>query len=541
VDELTPRRDYSLLCLALSEALRAFSRGGAEEEALKDSFEAAVRGVGARKALLLLVEGREPLKLRALQVKGNLNLEQVKALEQGSSAPGVSASAIKRVIETRETYVVQDPRLLADANLTSAFADPRENFSVLCAPVLNAGDESIIAVLYFQNSVPGEAYLETDVEWMDTYTRAIAHAFGYYFQTRTREQRLKDLLQQVPTAENGPELIGDSFHTQRLRRDLHEFFIPAANGERPEAVLITGEKGTGKEVVARYIQAHSDRADEPFVVASAGEITPEMASARFFGHKRGSFTDARSDEPGLFRQAHGGVLFLDEIGYLPRAAQATLLRVLDFRTVQPVGTGEQIPVDCLVILATNKDLAEAVKAGEFLPDLYDRIMAGHLIELQPLRERLLDVPSLLEHYRLVYERRLRKRTLGYEPTVMRQLTGYAWPGNVRELVGACFKLVSYTPVGSRINRDSLERALPGALKGNGASAMERALPHGLAFRDATRSYQRDLILARLEQFDGDLAAARNSLQLPEATLRRYMRLLGIGPTPRRAASHARNA
>jgi DNA-binding NtrC family response regulator len=518
VDEITPRRDYSLLCLALSEALRAFSRGGAEAEALRDSFAAAVRGVGARQALLLLVEGREPLKLRALEVKGDLNLEQVRALEQGISAPGVSSSAIKRVIETRETCVVQDPRLLADANPTSAFADPHENFSVLCAPVLTAGDGSIVAILYFQNSVPGEAYLETDVEWMDTYTRAIAHAFGYYFQTRTREQRLKDLLQQVPAAENGPELIGDSFHTQHLRRDLHEFFIPAASGERPEAVLITGEKGTGKEVVARYIQAHSDRADYPFVMASSSEITP-----------------------GLFRQAHGGVLFLDEIDRLPRGAQATLLRVLDFRTVQPVGSSEQIPVDCLVILATNKDLAQAVKAGEFLPDLYDRIMAGHLIELQPLRERLLDVPSLLEHYRLIYERRLRKRTLGYEPSVLRQLTGYAWPGNVRELVGACFKLVSHTPVGSRINRAALERALPSALKGSGAGEMERALPHGLAFRDATRSYQRDLILARMEQFDGDLSAARNSLQLPEATLRRYMRLLGIGPTPRRAASHARHA
>jgi two-component system response regulator AtoC len=307
-------------------------------------------------------------------------------------------------------------------------------------------------------------------------------------------------------------------------------------------VLLTGEKGTGKEVVARYIQAHSDRADAPFVVANAGEITPEMASARFFGHKRGAFTDARNDEPGLFRQAHGGVLFLDEIGYLPRGAQATLLRVLEMRTVQPVGTGEQIPVDCLVILATNKDLAQAVKQGDFLPDLHDRILAGHTIELQPLRERLLDVPALLEHYRLIYERRLRKRTLGYEPAVMRALTSYAWPGNVRELVGATFKLVSYTQTGVRITRDALERALPAALKAETAGGNNGdILPHGLQFREATRSYQRDLILARLEQFEGDLSAARASLGLPEATLRRYMRLLGIGPVHRRGGSHARPA
>lgn len=523
--------------MALSEALRALSHGGAEADALRDSFEAATAGCGARKALLLLVEGREPLRLRALEVKGRLDPEQVRALEEGSSAPGVSVTAIRRVIETREPFVVQDPRLVADGHLTSAFADPGENFSVLCAPVLNAGDESIVAVLYFQNSVPGEAYVEADVDWVDSYTRALSHAFGYYFETRRREQRLRDLLEQAAQSENGPELIGDSFHTQRLRRDLHEVFIPTANGERPEPIFLAGEKGTGKEVVARYIQAHSDRADAPFVVASGGEITPEMASARFFGHKRGAFTDAKTDEPGLFRQAHGGVLFLDEIGYLPRAAQATLLRVLEMRTVQPVGSSEQVPVDCLVILATNKDLAQAVRAGEFLPDLHDRILAGHLVELQPLRERLLDVPPLLEHYRLVYERRLRKRTLGYEPMVMRALTSYAWPGNVRELVGACFKLVSYTPVGSRITREALERALPAAVESDPGADAQRVLPNSLAFRDATRSYQRDLILGRLEQFDGDLAAARASLALPEATLRRYMRLLGIAPVPRRAANH----
>jgi DNA-binding NtrC family response regulator len=378
--------------------------------------------------------------------------------------------------------------------------------------------------------VVGEAYHESDMVWVDSYARALGQVFGYFFRTRRREQRLNDLLQQLPHAEGGPDLVGDSFQTQRLRRELHEFYIPAADGESPEPILVVGEKGTGKEVVARYIQAHSARAERAFVVANAAEISAELAASRFFGHKRGAFTDAKADERGLFREAHRGVLFLDEIGYLPRAAQGTLLRVLEARTVQPVGSTEQVAVDCLVILATNKDLAQAVARGEFLPDLHDRLQAGHRVELQPLRERLLDIPPLLDHYRGVYERRLRKRTLGFEPSVMRALTGYGWPGNVRELVGACYKLVSFTPAGARISRDTLKRAVPAVLSVDPPAHIDRLVPNASPFREAMRNYQRELILARLEQFDGDVSATRASLHLPEATMRRYLRLLRIVPS-----------
>jgi DNA-binding NtrC family response regulator len=526
-------RDYSQLWLAVSEALRVLSRGGEEAEALRDSFQAAADGCGARKALLFLVERREPLRLRTLEVRGAITAEQIKACEEGHSAPGISSTAIRQAIDTGEPVVVQDPRLTADAHHTSAFTDPQENFSVLCAPVHNAADDSVLAVLYFQNSIVGEAYVESDVVWADGYTRAMSQALGYYLESRRREEKLRALLESGPHADGGPEIIGDSFHTQRLRRELHETFIPAANSERPEPILLIGEKGAGKEVVARYIQAHSTRVSGPLVVANAAEITPDLASDRFFGHKRGAFTGAQADEPGLFREAHGGVLFLDEIGYLSRGAQGALLRVLDQRTVQPVGSADQIEVDCLVILATNKDLAAAVRANEFLPDLYDRVMAGHRIQLKPLRERLLDIPPLIEHYRGVYERRLHKRTLGFEPALMRALTTYTWPGNVRELAGVCFKLVSYAVPGARVGRAVLERALPeaaGLAEEEPKPAVEEALTQtSLPFREAVVLYQRDLILSRLEQFGGDVHAARRSLKLPEATLRRYMKILDIHP------------
>src|SRR5262249_46295484 len=269
--------------------------------------------------------------------------------------------------------------LRPDSDLTPALAG--ENYSVLCAPLLHPLRDGVLAVMYFQAT--GQAYGDSDVVWIDGYAAALAQAFALRFQEQERERELAELLAERDRPDNAPELVGESAHTQALRRVLHETYIPAAEAPDPDPVLILGEKGTGKDLVARYLHAYSARRSRPFVPVNGAEITDEMAAARFFGHKRGAFTGALGDEPGFFRAAHRGVLFLDEIAELSPRAQGTLLRVLENRTVVPVGDTRETRVDVQVLLATNRDLSEAVASGAIKADFLDRFKTQTLV-LQPL-------------------------------------------------------------------------------------------------------------------------------------------------------------
>jgi two-component system, NtrC family, response regulator PilR len=197
-------------------------------------------------------------------------------------------------------------------------------------------------------------------------------------------------------------------------------------------VLITGESGTGKEVVARAIHQRSARANGPFVVVNCGAIPENLIESELFGHVRGAFTGAVADRPGLFRRAHGGTIFLDEIGELPLALQVRLLRVLQDRTVMPVGGNTPVAVDVRVLAATNRVLEELVKAGQYREDLYYRL-AVISIEMPPLRERGKDLEVLIEHFVRRAGARHGKRVDGVSGRAMQLLLRYSYPGNVREL------------------------------------------------------------------------------------------------------------
>jgi DNA-binding NtrC family response regulator len=182
-------------------------------------------------------------------------------------------------------------------------------------------------------------------------------------------------------------------------------------------------------------------------------------------------------------------------------------------------------VDVLLIMATNRDLDDAATKGEFLPDLLDRMTVGDTIRLAPLRERPLDIIPLLEHYRVLNERRLRRPTLGFDPSVFRVLTAYSWPGNVRELSGVAAKLVTHTKPGARIDRESLRRACPEAFSAREPTPREPL--SDVRYHDAVNQFRRDLILSRLEKFSGNGAATARSLGMGETTLRRWRRTLRI--------------
>jgi two-component system nitrogen regulation response regulator NtrX len=314
-----------------------------------------------------------------------------------------------------------------------------------------------------------------------------------------------------------------------LRRELHEIYIPALDAESPDPILILGERGTGKDLVARYLHAYSSRRHKPLVIVNCAEITDELAGSRFFGHKKGSFTGALTDEPGFFRAADHGILFLDEVAELSLRAQAHLLRILENHRVTPVGQTREIPVDVAVVLATNRDLNEAVREGALRADFYDRFRAL-TIPLLPLRERPWDIPLLLEHFRRHHESRHRKRTLGFTHEALRALVSYGWPGNVREVARSCSLFVIHARPGAQIDRGLIERCVPEALDAAPNPKAGPLLWDGVSMHEAVRTFQRELILARLEGHGGNVKAARESLGLTKTTFHRYMKSLGIPTT-----------
>ncbi len=201
-------------------------------------------------------------------------------------------------------------------------------------------------------------------------------------------------------------------------------------------VLITGESGTGKEAVARRIHVMSPRAEAPFVAVNCAAIPGELLESELFGHARGAFTGAVRDRIGRFRQAAGGTVFLDEIGEMPLPLQAKILRVLEERVVDAVGSDKPVPVDARIVAATNRDLAERIREGSFREDLYYRL---NVVELRvpPLRERPEDIPSLVDHF---MREVAQGRELSVPPAVMEELERRPWPGNVRELKNACERM-----------------------------------------------------------------------------------------------------
>ena len=229
-------------------------------------------------------------------------------------------------------------------------------------------------------------------------------------------------------------------------------------------VLITGESGTGKELVARAIHFRSPRQNGPFVVVNCGAIPKDLIESEFFGHTKGAFTDAKADKVGKFELARSGTIFLDEVGELSPDAQVKLLRALGEREIVKVGGTSTIPIDIRVIAATNRNLEEAVRRGEFREDLYWRLAVLSL-QLPPLRDRKEDLPPLCEHIIRKYNRDLGTSVRGVAPEAIELFAAYSWPGNIRELESVLYEamvLSESEAIEARSLPERLKAAEPGA-------------------------------------------------------------------------------
>jgi DNA-binding NtrC family response regulator len=285
-------------------------------------------------------------------------------------------------------------------------------------------------------------------------------------------------------------------------------------------VLITGENGTGKELVARAIHDHSKRADGPFVKVNCAAIPSELIESELFGHEKGAFTGATQQRRGKFELADGGTIFLDEVGDMNPSAQAKVLRVLQESELERVGGSETLKVDVRVIAATNKDLQQEIAAQRFREDLYYRL-AVVPIELPPLRTRREDVPGLVEHFLEQVCEENDRRTKKVGAGAMTLLMQHDWPGNVRELKNVVERLVILTGDADVIGDTDVMEALPRVKPVKGGFA------RGTPFKDLVSAAEREIILAALDANDHHVSNTARELQLERSHLYKKMRALGI--------------
>src|ERR671916_2216063 len=307
-------------------------------------------------------------------------------------------------------------------------------------------------------------------------------------------------------------MIGESVAMRALRKQI------AVVAPTEGRVLIYGESGTGKELVARALHAQSRRAAAPFVELNCAAIPEELIESELFGHTRGAFTGATHPKRGKFELADNATLFLDEVGDMSARVQAKVLRVLEEQRFSPVGSNEQLRVDVRVITATNRRLEQEVERGAFRPDLFYRLNVIPF-ELPPLRERLEDVPALVEHFNKKFSAAYNKQPKRFDADALDALAHYSWPGNVRELRNTVERVVI---MHAKQKVSAADLPALGSEEPPPAASLKFS-----SFREANEAHQREFIKRKLAEAEGNVTRAAELLGIDRSHLYRRMRTLGI--------------
>jgi DNA-binding NtrC family response regulator len=415
-------------------------------------------------------------------------------------------------IERLRALGAPPPLALVDLGLPPAVHSPEEGFQLI-ADLLAHSPTMKIFVLSGQNDAAHARH---------------ARALGAWeFVAKPAEpallKRLFSRALAVPAAEDG-DLVGESPALARLRSQIAQY---AAS---PYSVLIEGESGSGKELVAASLHRQSPRAARPYLTLNCAAISPSLVEATLFGYVKGAFTGAAANKPGYFEDAQDGTLLLDEIGELPLELQAKLLRVLENGEYQRVGETQRRTARCRVIAATNRDLRRDVKNGAFRADLYHRLSVFTL-SVPPLREMEGDKEVLLEHFRRLYATRSEVQPFELDPAALARWTRYDFPGNVRELRNVVIRLTAKYP-GQRLSVAELEPELDleapaGGRDGGIAEQAQRQLERGAPFNldETLKAWERGYIEAALRLTRGNVSQAARLLGVNRTTL--YSRMSSV--------------
>jgi len=439
---------------------------------------------------VLVVDDEENIRL-VLQTLLKKQGYDVRVAETGEAA-------LEAVREQTPDFVLADVRM------------PGMDGLELCKAVLEHNPDTVVVMM----SAYGSVELALDAMRVGAYDY-IAKPFKQdevLFTLRKVEEReslrRENQALRISARENAvfEDMIGKSEGMERVFKVIEKV------AEYRTTVLIQGDSGTGKELVARAIHARSPRADKPFVAINCGAIPESLMESELFGHKRGAFTDASSDKAGIFKEADGGTLFLDEIGELPQVLQVKLLRALQEGKIRPLGDSREVAVDVRVVAATVRDLDEEVKAGNFREDLYYRLNVLQ-ISVPALRERVDDISLLVDHFIERYNQRLGTHIDGIEPRARKLLLGYHWPGNVRQLENMIERAVVMCE-GEQITLADIPERMREA-----PDAVAQVLAGGdLSIKRAARVIEDALIRRALEKTGGNRTAAARLLEISHRAL-----------------------
>ncbi len=382
--------------------------------------------------------------------------------------------------------------------------------SLLAVPLVDANGAKL-GVLEALNKTKA-AFTLRDVETLQALAVQTVSALR---NVREREALLRSNAQLEGQVRKGSQLVGESTAIQALRQTVERV------GRTELPVLILGESGTGKEVVARSIHFSSSRHKQPFIPVNCAAIAETLLESELFGHEKGAFTDAHTMRQGKFELASGGTLFLDEIGDMSAGGQAKLLRVLEEKVINRVGGAHPIPVDTRIVAATNRNLAEAVRANKFREDLFYRLSVVTL-DLPPLRERREDILVLAEHFLAQFCRDAGRKALKFNAEARKRIEQHNWPGNVRELRNL-MERIAFLCANDRVEADDLYFIARPASEGG-----ERFCDQPLT--EATDAFQREHIQRAIDRAKGNISDAAKLLGQHRSNLYRKMRILGMEPT-----------
>lgn len=459
---------------------------------------------GEASSLLLLDKGTNQLYFEiALGDKGEDVMKYTLAMGEGI-AGWVAQNDTSLIVNN----VDEDPRHFSAIGEDTGF----KTSSLLAVP-LRARDE-VAGVLEVINKTDGKKFTDDDLKWLEVFSNQASIALQNareYGEVLGELDRLREKVS-GGNGEEYAELIWKSPVMERLLAQTDKM----ARSSSP--VLITGESGSGKELIAERVHRGSERAEGPLIRVNCAALPPDLVEAELFGYVKGAFTDAVRDKTGYFERADGGSLFLDEIGDLPQAAQGKLMRALQEGRFQRVGGDHDVSVDVRVIAATNQNLAEAADAGIFRQDLFYRL-AVLTLEVPPLRERLEDIEVLATYYLKKFETRGENRdNRSFTLEALESLLAYRWPGNVRELQNAVERAVIVAK-GDRIGPADL--ALPGR-EGDFDAGYR-----GKTLKEAVNLFKRNYVREILTSHGGNQTAAAGSLGIQRTYLSRLIKELDI--------------